>query len=163
MPATPDALGALAVVLGLGVGLGLWSVLATWWGVSDSGAEARVSSPMLRIAHALRDVSAPARAELAPWHIDPVSVGGVIISPAITRLTNGLHLLLGGDAVANRLVEQAGVDYGPEEYRLRRVLWALAGAARPAGHRARNTGWPGGERCGTVGTRDWWGDRRWSV
>ncbi|MDR9397032.1 type II secretion system F family protein [Pontimonas sp.] len=129
MPATPDALGALAVVLGLGVGLGLWSVLATWWGVSDSGAEARVSSPMLRIAHALRDVSAPARAELAPWHIDPVSVGGVIISPAITRLTNGLHLLLGGDAVANRLVEQAGVDYGPEEYRLRRVLWALAGAA----------------------------------
>lgn len=129
MLATPDTLSAVAIVLGLGLGLGVWSVLATWWVVPDSATSARVSSPTLRIAHALRDISAPARAELAPQLIDPVSVGGVVVSPAVTKFTDWLHTLLGGDAVATRVVEQAGVDYGPAEYRLRRVVWALGGAA----------------------------------
>lgn len=129
MLSTPDALYAVAVVCGLALGVGLWAVVASWWVLPESGVESRVSNSTLRIAHALRDISAPARAELAPQLIDPVSVGGVVVSPAITRLTDWLHALLGGDAEATRVVEQAGVGYGPSEYRLRRVLWALGGAA----------------------------------
>ena len=126
--ATPEALSALAVLAGLAIGVGSWSLLAALFPGGSAAVSIRQFDPAVRIAHALRDVSAEARALLQPRTEDPVSVLGVMVSPGWARVLDRVNLLLGASDAASRLLRQAGVDYDVGEYQIRRLGWAIGGA-----------------------------------
>ena len=128
MLASPASLHAAAVVLGVGLGVGLWSTGSALVQGREL-TQRRVSAPAIRIAHALRDISPVARDDLRPVQYDPVSILGVVVTPAVAGIVRWMHRLLGGQEAATVLLARAGVSYGETEYRFRRVAWALCGAA----------------------------------
>ena len=112
---------SLAVVCGLALGVGLWSLVSM---------TPRLSRPRLidRVAPYVLDVSAEARQLVARRPADPLPVLGFVLAPAAASARRALGVLLGGpDATARRL-RQAGSALDVERFRAEQLLWAVVGA-----------------------------------
>jgi tight adherence protein C len=113
---------AWGVVLGVVLGIGLWSILSVL---------PKFSRPSLvdRLAPQLVDVSAGARELLARRSADPIPVFGALFAPLIYGAGRSLSALLGGtDAIARRL-EQARSSRTVDRFRVEQLLWGSAGIA----------------------------------
>ena len=112
---------ALAVVCGVALGLGLWSLVATI---------PRLSRPTLaaRVALYVRDVSPGARDLLARRTADPLPVFGFLLDPLLSGMRHALGALLGNPESTARRLRQAGASMGVDEFRSRQLTWAAVGA-----------------------------------
>lgn len=116
-----------ALVAGLTMGLGLWSVVA---GIGRPEKKTRQSeSVLLRVASSLHDMSHEARQLLAPRATDPVTIFGRIAHPSLVTLSELIDRLVGGDQSTARLLGRAGVTTAPADYRMERLVFAGSGAA----------------------------------
>lgn len=107
-----------AVPCGMGLGLGLWSLVALL---------PRMRRPRLadRVAPYLVDVSDAARMHADRRTVHPLPVIGSLLAPVAEALRAGASRMLGGsDAVAARL-RQSASQLTVEEFRLRQVMWSL--------------------------------------
>jgi tight adherence protein C len=118
VPVTPELWIALA--LGLTAGVGLWSVTARL----PALGRPRLAS---RLAPYLLDVSAEARRLQRPTVVDPVPVLGLVAAPALDLFQRAFGGLLGSSGGAAVRLARAGRDWSVEGYRLRQLLWAVAG------------------------------------
>ncbi|MET3768570.1 tight adherence protein C [Marisediminicola sp. UYEF4] len=118
VPLTPVV--AWAVVCGLALGFGLWSLL---------GVVPRLNRPRLlyRVAPYLVDVSPGARALLARRTVNPLPIVGTLFSPALDRLRALLGTALGGPGSIRLRLRQSGATIGPEAFRSQQLAWALGG------------------------------------
>lgn len=111
-----------AVVAGVGLGLGLWTLVALI---------PRLGAPRLsgRVAHYLVDVSAEAREVVRRRPPEPASLVLGFGAPWAARASRVLAYVFGGDdAVAQRL-RQAGSSRTVGEFRSRQLLTGAGGAA----------------------------------
>jgi Flp pilus assembly protein TadB len=115
-----NALVAWGVLCGLGLGLGLWSVV---------GALPRLSRPRLadRVAPYILDVSEPAQRYLARHTVDPLPIIGTLLGPVAGVLRRTVSRLLGGNDTIGRRLRQAGRADSVEEFRGRQLAWAALG------------------------------------
>jgi tight adherence protein C len=111
----------LAVVAGISLGLGLWTLFAL---VPRVGA-ARLST---RVASYIADRSPEAREEASRRPSEPASVITGFAAPAVDGLRRGLSSLLGGDAVVAARLRQAGRTGGVDRFRSRQLLAGVVGA-----------------------------------
>ncbi|HEY0261056.1 MAG TPA: type II secretion system F family protein [Lacisediminihabitans sp.] len=117
-----DALSGWGVLCGLGIGLGLWSLV---------GLVPRLSRPRLanRVAPYLVDVSAGARELLARRSIEPIPVVGSLFAPLLDRLRAVLGRALGGTTIVELRLRQSASRLGPEAFRSQQLVWGMGGAA----------------------------------
>ena len=115
----------LAVALGLTAGVGLWSVTARL----PALGRPRLAS---RLAPYLLDVSQEARRLVRPPDADPLPVLGVLAAPALDLFQRAFGGLLGSSGGAAVRLARAGRSWTVEGYRLRQLLWAVAGGAAGA-------------------------------
>ncbi|WP_424467283.1 type II secretion system F family protein [Pseudoclavibacter helvolus] len=110
-----------AVLCGLGLGLGLWTMLA---------AAPRISRPSLaeRLAPHLLDVSAAARADVQKTATDPLPILGTLAAPLAARGRRLLDELLGGNERIASQLRQSGSSIGIERFRAEQLTWGLAAA-----------------------------------
>lgn len=113
---------AAAVVLGLTLGLGAWILVSRLPSMSGPRLANRVAPHVL-------DISPEAREQVRPRSVDPIPVLGLVLSPGLARLRQGLSALLGGDRAAERRLRQAGSPLSVEGFRARQVLGVVAGIA----------------------------------
>lgn len=115
-------LAPLAVLAGLGVGLGLWLLVSL---------TPRLSRPSLatRVAPYVIDVSLDARELLDRRTADPLPVFGVLLGPLLSRLRRVISSVLGGNEVIARRLRQAGATFSVDAFRSRQLLWASVAAA----------------------------------
>jgi tight adherence protein C len=115
------SLGAWALVCGIALGLGLWSLVAMM---------PRLSRPRLaaRVAPYVRDVSPGARELLARQSVDPLPVFGFVLAPLVSTLRTGLAAVLGNPADTARRLRQAGSPLTVDDFRSRQLVWGAAGA-----------------------------------
>ncbi|CAN5275386.1 type II secretion system F family protein [soil metagenome] len=121
-----SAVVAWAVLCGVGLGLGLWTLV---------GLAPRMSRPRLagRIAPYIADVSPSARESLRPPAPGPLPVVGLLLSPVLSRAPAILDGILGGaDATARRL-RQAGSPHSLAAFRSRQLLAGIGAAALGVG------------------------------
>ena len=111
-----------AVVAGLGVGVGLWSLV----GLIPRWSRASLAT---RVAPYVIDISMDARTLLERRTADPLPVFAVILDPLSRRLRRGADSLLGGTEQLERRLRQAGVSITSEAFRSKQLVWAIAGAA----------------------------------
>lgn len=113
---------ALAVLTGLGLGVGLWVLSST---------VPRWSRPPLssRVAPYLLDLSAEARRLVARRPADPSPLFGALAAPLAGGLRAALSRILGGDEAIARRLRQAGSEQTVEAVRSRQLLWAAVGTA----------------------------------
>lgn len=118
VPLTPTV--SWAIVCGLGLGFGLWSLL---------GVVPRLNRPRLlyRVAPYLVDVSPGARALLARRSVNPLPIVGTVFSPLLDRLRSLLGAALGGPASIRLRLRQAGATIGPDAFRSQQLACALGG------------------------------------
>ena len=111
---------AWAVLAGIGLGFGLWSL---------ASLAPRMSRPRLarRVAPYLVDVSAAAREAQRPAPPGPLPVVGLLLEPATSRLRAGLSGLLGGSEVIARWLRQSGSALSVEGFRSQQLLWGAGG------------------------------------
>ncbi|MBG6240063.1 tight adherence protein C [Mycetocola sp. CAN_C7] len=117
-----SAASAWAIVLGVVLGLGLCSVVALL---------PRMGGPTLadRVAPYIVDVSEPARLFTLKRLVDPVPILGTLLAPTIIRLADALGTLLGGNALVQKRLGQAGRTITVRRFRAEQLAWALVGAA----------------------------------
>ena len=113
---------AWALVCGVALGLGLWTLVAMM---------PRLSKPRLatRIAPYVRDVSPGAREMLARTPVDPLPVFGLVLAPVVSALTTAISTVLGSPLETARRLRQAGVTSTVDEFRARQLAWGAGGAA----------------------------------
>ena len=112
---------AYGVLLGVVLGLGLWSLVSL---------TPKLSRPSLadRVAPYLVDVSPGARELLARRSVDPLPVLGLLFAPTF-RLAGGLLSgILGGTETVFRRLAQARWDISTERFRSEQLIWAVVGA-----------------------------------
>ena len=114
-----NAVGPVAVVLGVVLGLGLWLV---------TSAVPRIGRPRLmeRVAPYVADRSAEARALLARRPADPAPVLGLVVLPALHRVRDVTSEWLGGSEVIAKRLRQAGSGSSVERFRGEQLAWAAA-------------------------------------
>jgi tight adherence protein C len=112
---------ALAVPLGIALGLGLWTLVALI---------PRLGAPRLglRVAHYLVDVSASARDDVARRPPEPASALLALGAPWARSLRRVLARVLGGDAEVLRRLRLAGWSLTVDDFRSRQLLGAAVGA-----------------------------------
>ena len=112
---------ALAIPLGIGFGLGVWTLIALL---------PRVGAPRLarRVAPYLVDLSAEARATVERRPSEPASVLAGLASPAVAWLARALTTALGGDDGIARRMRQAGLPGDLQAFRSRQLLSAIGGS-----------------------------------
>ncbi|MEZ5190551.1 MAG: type II secretion system F family protein [Schumannella sp.] len=117
-----------AIPLGIGLGLGLWTLVALI---------PRFGAPRLgvRVAHALTDVSAEARELVARRPAEPASALLALAAPAIAAAQHLLARVLGGDDEVARRLRRAGSASSVTAYRSRQLV------APPARDRRRESRW----------------------
>ncbi len=117
-----NALSGWALLCGLTMGVGLWSLISL---------APRLSRPRLlnRVAPYLIDVSPGARELLSRRTVEPLPVIAALFAPAFVRLRLLLGRVLGGSATIERRLRQSGSALAVEDYRSRQLLWAIAGAS----------------------------------
>lgn len=112
----------LAILCGLGLGLGLWLLVSL---------APRLSRPSLstRIAPYVVDVSADARDLLDRQTADPLPIFGAMLEPVVSRIQRVVSALVGGNELIAMRLRQAGSAMSVEEFRSRQLLWGAAAAA----------------------------------
>jgi len=112
---------AWAVVCGVALGLGLWTLVSL---------APRMSRPRLarRIAPYLADVSSAAREAIAPPSPGPLPVVGLLLAPVLERGQRALGAVLGGADATSLRLRQAGSPLGLATFRSRQLLSSLVGA-----------------------------------
>ena len=113
---------AWAIVCGLVLGVGLWTLLSL---------APRMSRPRLarRIAPYLADVSPSAREILSPPAPGPLPVVALVFAPALARGGRALGSVLGGAESTARRLRQAASPLDLAAFRARQLLWAIAAGA----------------------------------
>lgn len=113
------ALG-LAIPAGIGLGLGLWTLLALL---------PRLGAPRLtrRVAHYLVDVSSEARTEASRRPAEPASVVLAFGAPWAAQAGRVLARIFGGDDAVARRLRQAGSSVGVDLFRSRQLMAGVAG------------------------------------
>ena len=116
------ATGAWAVAVGILLGFGIWTLISL---------APRMRGPRLanRIAPYLVDVSAEARAHVAPRSADPLPVVGMLFAPIGTRARSTFADLLGGRESIARRLRQAGSTLSADAFRSQQLLWGIGGLA----------------------------------
>jgi tight adherence protein C len=112
---------ALAVPVGVTLGLGLWTLLAL---VPRIGAT-RLAA---RVAPYIADVSPEAREFLDRRPAEPLPFVGGLLAPAGRRIRSALVAVFGGDDSVERRLRQAGWSLTVEALRGRQLLGGAAGA-----------------------------------
>jgi tight adherence protein C len=112
---------ALAVPVGVTLGLGLWTLL---------GLVPRVGATRLaaRVAPYIADVSPEAREFLDRRPAEPLPFVGGLLAPAGRRIRSALVAVFGGDDSVERRLRQAGWSLTVEALRGRQLLAGVAGA-----------------------------------
>jgi tight adherence protein C len=112
---------ALAVPIGVTLGLGLWTLL---------GLVPRVGATRLaaRVAPYIADVSPEAREFLDRRPAEPLPFVGGLLAPAGRRIRSALVAVFGGDDSVERRLRQAGWTLTVEALRGRQLLGGVAGA-----------------------------------
>jgi tight adherence protein C len=112
---------ALAVPVGVTLGLGLWTLL---------GLVPRVGATRLaaRVAPYIADVSPEAREFLDRRPAEPLPFVGGLLAPAGRRIRSALVAVFGGDDSVERRLRQAGWTLTVEALRGRQLLGGAAGA-----------------------------------
>ncbi len=112
---------ALAVVLGIVLGLGLWTL---------AGLAPRLGASRLaeRVAPYLLDVSAEARALRGRRAGEPGSALAAFAAPILARAGLGLARALGSETVVTRRLRQAGSGTTVAGFRARQLVWTAGGA-----------------------------------
>ena len=111
---------ALAVPLGIALGLGLWTLVAL---IPRLGTQ-RLGS---RVARYLVDVSPEARADVSRRPSEPASVVLAFGTPAALRLGEVIARVFGGDDAVARRLRQSGWTIGVDRYRSRQLMSGVAG------------------------------------
>ena len=111
---------ALAVAVGVSLGIGLWTLAAL---------VPRVGAPRLstRVSPYVADVSSEARAMLERRASEPASLMTGLAAPAIARIRGLVASLLGGNAGVERRLRQAGSTSTVATFRSRQLLAAVGG------------------------------------
>jgi tight adherence protein C len=111
---------ALAVPVGVTLGLGLWTLL---------GLVPRVGATRLaaRVAPYIADVSPEAREFLDRRPAEPLPFVGGLLAPAGRRIRSALVAVFGGDDSVERRLRQAGWSLSVEALRGRQLLAGVAG------------------------------------
>jgi tight adherence protein C len=112
---------AIAVVLGTLLGVGAWLVVST---LPSFGRPRLVN----RVAPYVLDVSPEARELVERRTANPLPVFGLILSPVADRLARALDSALGGSALLERRLAQAGLGMSAREFRGRQLMWGAGGA-----------------------------------
>lgn len=118
----PVNLGAWALVCGLALGIGSWTIVSTI---------PRLSRPRLahRVAPYLANISEGARSFVQRRESSPLPVFGSIFGPFFSVARGLMSRVLGGnDAIVMRL-QQSGSVRTVEDFRSRQLMWALGGTA----------------------------------
>ncbi len=117
-----SAMTAWGMVVGVLLGLGLWS-LATML--------PRMGGPTLaeRVAPYIVDVSEGARLFTIRRMVDPIPILGTLLAPTVHRIVGLLARALGGTAVVQQRLGQAGSSSTVHRFRAEQLAWALGGAA----------------------------------
>ncbi|WP_229841773.1 type II secretion system F family protein [Pseudolysinimonas yzui] len=112
---------AVAVPVGVTLGLGLWTLL---------GLVPRVGATRLatRVAPYIADVSPEAREFLDRRPAEPLPFVGGLLAPAGRRIRSALVAVFGGDDSVERRLRQAGWSLTVEALRGRQLLGGVAGA-----------------------------------
>ena len=115
-----NAIGALALLVGATLGLGLWLLMS---------AVPRFGRPRLveRVAPYVADIAPAARAMLDRRPADPTPVLGVLIAPLARRGRRVASEWLGGDESIAKRLRQAGSRASVERFRGEQLAWAAAG------------------------------------
>lgn len=113
---------AWAIVCGLGMGIGLWTIVSVI---------PRLSRPRLanRVAPYLVDVSVSARAFVRQRESSPLPVFGSIFGPIFGTVRGFVVRMLGGSAVIERRLRQVGSPMTVDAFRSRQLVWTIAGLA----------------------------------
>jgi tight adherence protein C len=113
-------LAGWGVLCGLGLGLGLWSLVSL---------VPRLSRPRLasRVAPYLIDLSPGARELLRRRTIEPLPVIGALVAPLVDRLVSLLGTLLGGASTIELRLRQSASRFTIEQFRSRQLMWAVIG------------------------------------
>lgn len=116
-----DPVTAWGLLCGLGLGLGLWSMVSLL---------PRLSRPRLtsRIAPYVVDVSAGARALLARRGVEPLPVFGPLFAPVIQRILAWLGSTLGGAAIIELRLRQSASISSLETFRARQLAFGVGAA-----------------------------------
>ncbi len=114
-------LSGWAVLCGLALGLGLWSL---------AGLVPRLGRPRLatRVAPYVVAVSPAARELLSRHSVDPLPVLGALFAPDFARLRLLLGTLLGGGATIEVRLRQAASTLTVEAFRSRQLVWGIGAA-----------------------------------
>lgn len=112
--------GAWAIVCGLALGIGLWSL---------ASMVPRLARPRLihRVAPYLVDVSEGARELLARRPANPLPVIGSVLGPLLDRIRRLVGPALGGSAVIELRLRQSGSFLTADAFRSRQLIWAICG------------------------------------
>jgi tight adherence protein C len=115
-----SATAAWGLVLGVILGLGLWSVVTVL---------PRMGGPTLadRVAPYIVDVSEGARLFTLKRMVDPLPILGTLLAPTVHRLVELLATVLGGNAVVQQRLGQAGSTATVHRFRAEQLGWAIGG------------------------------------
>lgn len=116
-----NGLLSIASLLGVCLGVGLWSIV---------GAIPRLSRMRLidRVAPHVTDISAEARQYTNRGTVDPLPILGTLVSPVIGWLRTVLSEVVGGNDLVRARLRQAGSSATLERFRTEQAVWALVGA-----------------------------------
>jgi len=112
---------ALAVLCGIGLGLGVWSL-------ASLAPPLRGPRLLLRVAPAVVDVSPEARRLLARRPADPLPVLGFLLAPIAEAGRTLLDRVLGGGETIERRLRQSGSGLDLRGYRSQQLLGVVGGA-----------------------------------
>ena len=109
-----------AVLFGLMLGVGLWSLVSM---------VPRLSKPRLstRVAPYVMDVSDAARTLVDRQPANPLPVFGFVLAPLVERGGSLLTLVLGGSTTTAKRLRQAGSVLSVEEFRAGQLAWGAVG------------------------------------
>jgi len=112
---------AWALVLGVVLGFGLWSLAAVL---------PRMGGPTLadRVAPYIVDVSEGARVFSLKKMVDPLPILGTLLAPTVHRCVEFLAAVLGGSTVIEQRLGQSGSTATVHRFRAEQLAWAFAGA-----------------------------------
>jgi tight adherence protein C len=110
----------LAVLLGLGTGVGSWLVLSALPSFARPSLQARIAPYLL-------DVSPEARALVERRTADPLPVFGLVAGPLVGVLTSLLDRVLGGRSSTVARLRQSDSALSIDRFRARQLVWGAGG------------------------------------
>ncbi|MCU1513034.1 MAG: pilus assembly protein [Microbacteriaceae bacterium] len=116
-----SSFSGLAILCGLALGLGLWSLAS----LLPSFGRPRLAN---RVAPYIVDVSPAARQLLARRSIEPMPIVGAFFSPVAMRARVGLDRMLGGTSTIELRLRQSASALGVDRFRFQQLSWALGSA-----------------------------------